>query len=432
MRSKRPRKLSFTTLIVAVSASTFGVLACAPAESTAPPPQAPPPPAPVAAAPAAAPAAPAQVAEAPKLPPPIIVKDVGLKTPESVLYVPDEDIYLVSNVNGGPSDADGNGFISKIAPDGKVIELKWIDGTKPGVNLDAPKGMAIAGDILYVADIKWVRLFNRKDGKPIGKVGVGGATFLNDVSPMTNGKGVYLSDSGMKFGEKGAEPTNTDGVFLVSNMQAKAVKKDKSMGWPNGLLADENGTWVINYRDAELYYLTKDGKKEKAQNLPKGSLDGIVKADDGSILVSSWEAKAIYQGKPGADFKEVLTGIESPADIGYDPKRNRVLVPLFMKDELQFHTLPGGAAPAATAPASATPAAAGTPAKPAATPATPATPAAPAAAGTKPATPATPATPAAPKPATPAAAKPATPAAAKPATPAAAKPATPAAPAAKK
>lgn len=342
-------------------AATLGmcwVLGCAPAEPPAPPPPAPPPPTPVATPAPVEEQTPTAVAEAPQLPPPVIVKDVGLATPESILYVPEEDVYLVSNINGHPSAADGNGFISKISPDGQVIELKWIDGTKQGTRLDAPKGMAIAGDVLYVADIKWVRLFDRKTGKSLGNVGVGGATFLNDVSPNASGKGVWLSDSGMKFGENGAEPTNSDGVFLITNMQAKAVKKDKSMGWPNGLLADENGTWVINYGNNELYYLTKDGKKEQAQNLPKGSLDGIVKAQDGSVLVSSWEAKAIYQGKPGSEFKEVVSGIESPADIGYDPKRNRVLVPLFMKDELQFHSLPGGMAAAPPAqPATTTPAA---------------------------------------------------------------------------
>lgn len=378
-------------------------MGCAPAEPPAPPPPAPPPAAEVAEAPAPEQVAPPAVAEEAKPPAPIVVKDAGLKTPESVLYVPDEDVYLVSNINGGPTDVDGNGFISKVSPDGKVLELKWLDGEKPDVDLDAPKGLAIAGDVLYVSDIKWVRLFDRKTGKAKGKVGVGGATFLNDISPAASGKGVYISDSGMKFGKNGAEGTNSDAVFLVANMQAKAVKRDKSMGWPNGLLADENGTWVISYKANELYYLTKDGKKEKAQNLPKGSLDGIVKANDGSVLVSSWEAKAIYQGKPGTEFKEVLSGIESPADIGYDSKRHRVLIPLFMKDELQFHTLPetpSDAAAAAAVPAPAPAPAAATP--PAATPA--------AAAPAKPNTTA-PAAAGAPKPTAPAAApaKPAAP-----------------------
>lgn len=367
MREMRSTRLVVRERLLAATVGICWALGCgAPAEPPSAPPPAPPEPAAMTAeAPTPPPAAAAPVAEAPKLLPPVIVKDVGLKTPESILYVPDEDVYLVSNINGPASAVDGNGFISKIAPDGKVVELKWIDGAKAATKLDGPKGLAIAGNILYVADIKWVRLFDRKTGKSLGNVGVGGATFLNDVSPNTDGKGVWISDSGMKFGDKGAEATNSDGVFLVTNMQAKAVKKDKTMGWPNGLLADENGTWVINYGNNELYYLTKAGKKEQAQNLPKGSLDGIVKAGDGSVLVSSWEGKAIYQGKPGSEFKEVLSGIESPADIGYDPKRNRVLVPMFMKDELQFHALPGTPASQATLPQSPTPAA------PAATPTTP-------------------------------------------------------------
>ena len=366
MNETLPVTLSIRTRLLVASAGVLWGLSCAPAEPPAAPPPAPPPaaaPAPAMAPPPAPAAEP--VAEAPQVPPPVVVKDAGLKTPESILYVPDEDVYLVSNVNGEATKADGNGFISKVAPDGKVIELKWIDGEKPGVNLDAPKGMAIVGDLLYVSDIKWVRLFDRKTGKPRGKVGVGGATFLNDVAPDASGKGVWLTDSGMRYGANGAEPTNSDGVFLVSNMQAKAVMKDKGMGWPNGILPDENGAWVISHKSNELYYITKDGKKEKAQNLPKGSLDGIIRANDGSVLVSSWEAKAIYQGKPGQEFKEVLSGIESPADIGYDSKRHRVLVPLFMKDELQFHTLPGAPATPAAAQPTAPAAAGAAPAQPA-------------------------------------------------------------------
>lgn len=411
MNETRPVTLRVRTRLLAASASVLWSLGCAPAEPPAAPPPAPPPPA--APAPVTAPPPAAEpVAEAPQLPPPVIVKDAGLKTPESILYVPDEDIYLVSNVNGDPTKADGNGFISKVSPDGKIVELKWIDGEKPDVNLDAPKGMAIVGDLLYVTDIKWVRLFDRKTGKPRGKVGVGGATFLNDVAPDASGKGVWLTDSGMKFGENGAEATNSDGVFLVSNMQAKAVMKDKTMGWPNGILPDENGAWVLTHKSNELYYVTKDGKKEKAQNLPKGSLDGIIKANDGSVLVSSWEAKAIYQGKPGEQFKEVLSGIESPADIGYDSKRHRVLVPLFMKDELQFHTLPG---------APATPQAEPAPAAGASAPAQPVTPAAGATPATQPQGKPGAATPAAPAGAAAAATPAAKPAAGQPAAPPAAK-----------
>ncbi len=32
--------------------------------------------------------------------PPTVIKDIGLATPESVLYDADADVYLVSNING--------------------------------------------------------------------------------------------------------------------------------------------------------------------------------------------------------------------------------------------------------------------------------------------------------------------------------------------
>src|SRR4051812_13349001 len=40
----------------------------------------------------------------------------GVQTPESVLYDADSDVYLVSNINGAPLDADDNGYIMRISP----------------------------------------------------------------------------------------------------------------------------------------------------------------------------------------------------------------------------------------------------------------------------------------------------------------------------
>ena len=36
----------------------------------------------------------------------------GLKTPESVCYNPTDQYLFVSNINGQPTEKDGNGFIS--------------------------------------------------------------------------------------------------------------------------------------------------------------------------------------------------------------------------------------------------------------------------------------------------------------------------------
>ena len=48
--------------------------------------------------------------------------------------------------------------------------LKFIVGGVNGVQLDAPKGMALQGDTLWVADITNVRGFNRKTGVPVASI----------------------------------------------------------------------------------------------------------------------------------------------------------------------------------------------------------------------------------------------------------------------
>src|SRR5205085_11405116 len=108
--------------------------------------------------------------------------DSGIKAPESVLYDVAGDQYLVSNINGQPLDKDGNGFISRLTPEGRVAELKWIAGGAKGVTLNAPKGMGIKGDTLFVADIDAVRMFNRETGAPTGPRTVPGAVFVNDIA----------------------------------------------------------------------------------------------------------------------------------------------------------------------------------------------------------------------------------------------------------
>src|ERR1039457_4879433 len=65
-------------------------------------------------------AAPSSTAPATSAPPkPVFRITEGLSTPESVLYDVANDRYLVSNINGSPTDVDGNGYIVEVSPEGK-------------------------------------------------------------------------------------------------------------------------------------------------------------------------------------------------------------------------------------------------------------------------------------------------------------------------
>jgi sugar lactone lactonase YvrE len=285
------------------------------------------------------------VAEAP---PPPTYKDVGLKTPESVLYEATSDVYLVSNINGAPPEKDNNGFISILAPDGSVKALKFIAGGENGVTLDAPKGMGISGDVLYVSDIQDVRKFDLKTGAPKGSIHIPKATFLNDVAVDAQGT-VYVSDSGRKAGKEGLEPSGTDALYKLVGDKAVVVVKGKQLEGPNGVNVDADGIEFATMGGDSFVRINAAGKELARAHLPGGGLDGIVRLADGSYLVSSWQGQAVYRGGFTQPFVAVLKDAPSSADIGYDSKRDRILIPVLMQDLVRTVALPESDAPKAVA-----------------------------------------------------------------------------------
>jgi sugar lactone lactonase YvrE len=282
---------------------------------------------------------PAVPAEPPKPAAPTpVAKYTGFSHPESVLYDADNDRYLVSNINGSPFDKDGNGFISVLSPEGQVTTLKWIEGGKNNVKLDAPKGLAIAKGVLYAADLTVVRTFDLKSGAPKGEIAVAGATFLNDLAAGPDGK-VYASDSGLKVGANNKfEPTGTDAVYSIDKGHAKAIAKSKELGQPNGLAWTDKGLAVCTMGSNEVYRLDDKGMRQDVTKAPAGHLDGLLPLGD-SLLVTSHDASAIFRGKLGGSFEVAIPDQKSPADIGYDTKRGRLLVPHLQEDTVDAYEL---------------------------------------------------------------------------------------------
>jgi hypothetical protein len=291
-------------------------------------------------------AAAAQAAAIDAAAPDAVLRLSGFETPESVLYDDQADVYLVSNISGSPVDKDGKAFISRITPAGDV-ELRWIDSAKDEVKLDAPKGMAIRGDVLYVADIDVVRMFDRTSGEPKGEIAIDGAGFLNDLASV-DGR-LWVSDSGLKAGAGGFEPSGTDAIYAIEPDKDHAVTKviaGAELGNPNGLARGGAGVQVVTFGSGERYDVVEEGdeggvtaSRQNITKLPKGVLDGIVMHAGIPTLVSSWEAQAVFAIADDGTVTELITGVESPADIGYDHKRKRVLIPLFMKDSVEIHPI---------------------------------------------------------------------------------------------
>ena len=76
------------------------------------------------------------------------------------------------------------------------------------------------------------------------------------------------------------------------------------------------------------------------EHLRNGSDQCGIALGRGEYFVSSWDGNAIYRGKPGTAFEAFIEDVKSPADITYDKKRNRVVVPLMGEDEVRAYDLP--------------------------------------------------------------------------------------------
>lgn len=265
---------------------------------------------------------------------PLLVRDVGFDTPESVVYDEREDLYLVSNIVGGALERDDQAFISRVRPDGSVAQLKWIDASEVAVELHAPKGLALHDEVLYVADIDVLRKFDRKSGRPLGVISLPGAGFLHDVTVAGDGS-LYVSDSGLGAG---LAPNGHDAIYRVhADGAVKPLASSSELGQPSGLWGTEQRTFVVSFGSGELYELDQEGVRSGIERLPKGSLDGIAVFEQ-RLLVSSWEADAVYARSDG-QWSVLLSGVRAPADLAIDTRRRRLLVTRYNENALSIHQL---------------------------------------------------------------------------------------------
>jgi len=232
------------------------------------------------------------------------------RVPESVFYNPDTQQIYVSNINGKPDVKDHNGFISKLDNDGKVVDLVWVK------HLDAPKGMALEGDNLYVTDIHRLVKINVQSGRVIRKYKADSARFLNDVVVDSAGD-VYVTDSRL-----GA-------IFRLQHGQFTLWKKSSLLTGANGL-AIENGklmVWVQGY----LLCIDPLIQSLNIQVTNKGGIDGLIPLGDRRYLVSDWAGKIqiIQQGKAPVVLSNTTRQKINAADLGYISDEKIILIPTF-------------------------------------------------------------------------------------------------------
>lgn len=251
----------------------------------------------------------------------------GLNNPESVVYDGKSRTIYVSNVNGQASEKDGNGYISRLSPDGKVLDKEWIKG------LNAPKGLALSGGKLYTADIDTLVEINIAKAAITNRYQVADAKFFNDVAAAPNGD-IYVSDMSMNR------------IHLLHDGKFSIWLETPDLLNPNGVLVQGKnlivGAWGVMTDGSNTKipgHLLKISLQDKSiQNigdgLPVGNLDGVEPYKDNGYLVTDWMAGKLMHITTSGEVTGLLKLEQGTADLAFIPEMDLVLLPMMNSNKL--------------------------------------------------------------------------------------------------
>ncbi len=297
--------------------------------------------------------APAQQNAAPA-PAAVWTVSADMAAPESAFYDATSNSIFVSSINGDIGAKDGNGYISRLAPDGRVVSAKWATG------LNAPKGLRGAGGTLWVADIDEVVAIEISSGRITSRVKIEGAQFLNDLATASDGT-VYVSDS------------QAFRVYSVKDGKAAIfVEGEDAVETPNGLLVDGNRLIVGSMgrgafgpppsqgaggaQGAEgaqagrgrggapaggrlfAFDLTTKARTVITQE-PIGGIDGIESDGRGGYLVTDVFGSRLLHVAASGTVRPILQFTAAGADFGYIAARQIAVVPYLFGNSVAAYDL---------------------------------------------------------------------------------------------
>lgn len=254
-----------------------------------------------------------------------------IDAPESAYYDPGSDVIFISNVGGVGSKKDGEGWIHKVRPNGKVLESRWVSG------LNAPKGMRAHDGVLYVTDIDRVLGFDIKTGKTVREIKIAKAKFLNDIAVGPKGE-LYVSDTLQSL------------VYVISPKgRVKVFVEGEVLESPNGLFVARQRLYIASWGLTTDWSTKTQGrllsvglKKKKIHSMSGsiGNLDGLERMGS-DWLTSDWVAGKVFRVSKGVT-EVLLEGLEGSADIGYIEHLGLLIVPQMKGNVVSAYRLDTG------------------------------------------------------------------------------------------
>lgn len=250
----------------------------------------------------------------------------GFNNPESVIYHESSNTLFVSNVNGSPIEKDGNGYISKILLDGTILKMQWVIG------LNAPKGLAIHDNTLYVSDIDTLVAIDIPSGTITNTYKVDDAKFLNDVTASNQGE-IFVSDMLLNR------------IYRLSNDQFNLWLESTELENPNGLHAEGDhlilGAWGVitdGFATEIPGHLKSISLQDKSITSlggdPIGNLDGVESDGNNGYYVTDWMTGKLFQINTNGEATLLLELEQGMADHEVLLEQNLILLPMMKNDKV--------------------------------------------------------------------------------------------------
>lgn len=244
----------------------------------------------------------------------------GLNAPESVIYDSNKSLLYISNVNGNPGAKDGNGYILSCDLEGNIIEEKMI------TDMDAPKGMAIDGNKLYVSDIDTLIEIDLGNNEIINRYQSSEGMFFNDVAADGYG-GIFVTDTG------------ANRIYKLSNGELELFCDSQKLDAPNGIVFDNDQLIMVSWGlpgDGDIGSLKKissDGDDVVRYGENRKALDGIEVINNDEYFVTGFMSGSLYYVKNGL-FTELVKESEGTADLEYIKESGMILIPQMSQNKL--------------------------------------------------------------------------------------------------
>ena len=239
----------------------------------------------------------------------------GFSVPWAAAYDADADAYFVSDVDGDPLAKDGKAAIWRMRPDGTQLTA-WARGGVAGVELHAPKGIALQGDLLYCCDLDVVRTFDRATGAAVRVIEVPLAKALDGAAAGPGGE-VWVTN------------TATNSIHAIAkDGSVRRIAQHADLKQPSALVVLATGAYVVTRGSGEFLQVDGKGRCTPLMATPSRSLDGLVRPQEGRWLCASRSGNAIYALDTKGGMQPLAwPSLQSPGAMGLDFLRGRLLVP---------------------------------------------------------------------------------------------------------